>query len=53
MSTRRPASRTGLITDDVVAVKLDENSSQELAFTGTGRDLRSLAETVLPALLGR
>ncbi|ROS41830.1 hypothetical protein [Amycolatopsis thermoflava] len=47
------AGRPALITDEMVAVKLDQNSSQELAFTGTGRDLKSLAETVLPALLGR
>ncbi|NYI89233.1 hypothetical protein HNR02_002556 [Amycolatopsis endophytica] len=47
------AGRPALITPDVVAVKLDDDTSQELSFTGTGRDLRALAESVLPALLGR
>ncbi|MDQ0378948.1 hypothetical protein [Amycolatopsis thermophila] len=47
------AGRPALVTPDVVAVKLDDDTSQELSFTGTGRDLRALAESVLPALLGR
>lgn len=47
------AGRPALITDDLVAVKINDDPGQELAFTGTGRDLRALAESVLPALLGR
>jgi len=47
------AGRPALVTPDLVAVKLDDDSSQELSFTGTGRDLRALAESALPALLGR
>lgn len=47
------AGLPALITDDLVAVKLTGDSAQELTFTGTGRSLSSLAEDVMPALLGR
>jgi hypothetical protein len=45
--------RPALITAGLVAIKLTDDSAQELTFTGTGRSLRALAESVLPSLLGR
>jgi hypothetical protein len=48
----RLAGRPALITDDVVAVKLADGTAQELAFTGAGRSLKTVAEAVLPRLLG-
>jgi hypothetical protein len=44
--------RPALITNDLVAIKLTDDSTQELTFTGTGRPLKTLAEAVLPQLLG-
>ena len=46
------AGRPALVTDDLVAVKLTDDTRQELTLTGGGA-LRPLAEAVLPALLGR
>ena len=46
------AGRPALVTDDLIAVKLTDDSQQELTLTG-GRSLRPLAEAVLPPLLGR
>jgi len=46
------AGRPALVTDSLVAIKLTDDSVQELTFTGGGRSLSQLAETVLPALLG-
>ncbi|HVW41296.1 MAG TPA: hypothetical protein VHC18_08095 [Amycolatopsis sp.] len=46
------AGRPALVTDDLVAIKLTDDSAQELTLTG-GRSLRPLAEAVLPSLLGR
>lgn len=43
--------RPALITDDVVAVKLTDGTAQELTFMGSGRSLKTLAESVLPRLL--
>lgn len=45
------AGRPALVTDDLVAVKLNGDTAQELAFTGGGRSLKPLAEEVLPRLL--
>ncbi|WP_236797021.1 hypothetical protein [Amycolatopsis sp. GM8] len=47
----RLAGRPALITDSLVAVKLSDDTSQELAFTGTGHSLKALAESVVPRLL--
>jgi hypothetical protein len=47
----RLAGRPALITRDLVAVKLSDDTAQELTFSGGGRDLESLAEEVLPRLL--
>ncbi|NIH86965.1 hypothetical protein [Amycolatopsis granulosa] len=47
------AGRPALITSDLVAVKIADDETEELVFTGTGRDLSALAGSVLPALLGR
>jgi hypothetical protein len=47
------AGRPALISNDIVAIKLTDDSTQELTFTGTGRPLKALAEAVLPQLLGR
>jgi hypothetical protein len=47
----RLAGRPALITDEIVAVKLTEGTAQELTFTGSGRSLKALAESVLPQLL--
>ncbi|GHF43663.1 hypothetical protein GCM10017566_15630 [Amycolatopsis bartoniae] len=49
----RIAGRPALVTDELVAVKLTDDGSQELTFTGPGRSLRSVAEAVLPRLLDR
>jgi len=46
------AGRPALVTDDLVAVKLTDDSTQELTLTGSG-SLRPLAEAMLPRLLGR
>jgi hypothetical protein len=47
------AGRPALITAGLVAIKLTDDTAQELTFTGTGRSLSALAESVLPSLLGR
>jgi hypothetical protein len=44
------AGRPALITDDLVAIKLTDDSAQELTFSGDG-SLRTLAEKVSPALV--
>lgn len=44
------AGRPALITDDLVAIKLTDDSAQELTFSG-GASLRTLAEKISPALL--
>ncbi|MFD2417390.1 hypothetical protein [Amycolatopsis pigmentata] len=44
------AGRPALITDDLVAIKLTDDSAQELTFSGGG-SLRTLAEKVAPALV--
>lgn len=46
------AGRPAVITDDMVAVRLTDDTAQELTFTGGGRSLRTLAAAVLPRLLG-
>jgi hypothetical protein len=46
------AGRPALVTDSLVAIKLTDDSVPELTLTGSGRSLKQLAETVLPALLG-
>lgn len=46
------AGRPALVTGDLVAVKLTDDSTQELTLTGD-TNLRRLAEAVLPRLLGR
>ena len=47
------AGRPALITSELVAIKLTDDSAQVLTFTGSGRNLRTLAERLLPTLLGR
>ncbi|MTD56639.1 hypothetical protein [Amycolatopsis pithecellobii] len=47
----RLAGRPALVTDNVVAVKLTDDTAQELTFTGGGRSLKALAEALLPHLL--
>ncbi|HJQ46620.1 MAG TPA: hypothetical protein VJ870_09905 [Amycolatopsis sp.] len=44
--------RPALITGDLVAIKLTDDSAQELTLTGS-QSLRPLAEAMLPSLLGR
>ncbi|WP_414635878.1 hypothetical protein [Amycolatopsis sp.] len=46
------AGRPALVTADLVAIRLTDDTVQELTFTGSGRSLEALAEKVLPALLG-
>ncbi|TNC28164.1 hypothetical protein [Amycolatopsis alkalitolerans] len=46
------AGRPALITDNLVAVRLTDGTSQELAFTGDRRSLEKIARAVLPRLLG-
>lgn len=47
------AGRPALITDTLIAVKLTDDSAQEVSFSGGngGRALRTLAGSVLPSLL--
>ncbi|TVT57555.1 hypothetical protein FNH05_07315 [Amycolatopsis rhizosphaerae] len=49
------AGRPAMITDKLVAVKLTDDSAQEVGFSGgsDGKALRALAESVLPSLLAR
>ncbi len=46
------AGRPAVVTGNTVAIKLTDDSTQELTITGA-RDPRGLAEAVLPRLLGR
>lgn len=47
------AGRPALITDGLVAVKLTDDSAQEVTFSGGEQSLGALAEHVTPILLGR